>query len=149
MRNPERRSPVGESDTFETCSEYGLYLKALDWCIENFRPVGGVIPVRWTIPDAIVTSWNERRTANRLVANGIWGHDDYENCYLFLYCYKTNTPAAILVRRRQAAKRTQKWRQSKAPDSTVQTVDVTRHVTRHIDNLQRPSGGRHVQSKSS
>ena len=44
----ERHSPIGESDDFATCSEYGLYLKALDWCL---REAGQYLPSSWLTPN--------------------------------------------------------------------------------------------------
>jgi hypothetical protein len=87
----EITQPLGEPDRFATCSEYGLYMKALDWCM---RQVHGrhAMPSEWFIPDSVVAGWNERRTANRLAVNGIWEHDEYRHGYRFVHVYRRNDP---------------------------------------------------------
>ena len=116
----ERHSPIGESDTFATCSEYGLYLKALDWCM---REAGRYLPSSWFIPDSVIAGWNERRTANRLVANGIWEHDDYEHGYRFGYVYRRNAPEHLRDSRKKERERKSRQR-SDTPCPAGTNTDV-------------------------
>jgi hypothetical protein len=140
--------PVGESDTFATCSEYGLYLKALDWCVRN---AGRNLPSEWVIPDSVIAGWNERRTANRLAANGIWEHDDYEHVYRFRYISKQNTPARLRDSRKK--QREKKARQRRSDTDVADVPPGTNPMSPRItpgDNdlpgVSRKEG--HVQKKT-
>ena len=125
------KRPLGESDYFETYTQYGLYLKALDWCI---REAGRYLPASWSIPDQVIRAWGARRTANELVATGVWEHDDYERVYRFIYIDEECAPQAIRdTRKKDREKKSRQRRQTtilpgQAPVTGVTEVNVPRGV---------------------
>ncbi|OBK53141.1 hypothetical protein [Mycobacterium kubicae] len=91
----ELHIPVGESDQFNTCAEYGLYIKALDWCMSQARYSRDPLPVQWLVPDSVINGWNQRRAAKQLVDSGKWEHDDDRRGYVFVYVYRRNAPEQL------------------------------------------------------
>jgi len=91
----ELNIPLGESGQFASSAEYGLYIKALDWCMSQARNNRDELPTEWFVPDSVINAWNERRSAKRLVAHGKWRHDDYRGGYVFVYLYRRNEPGRI------------------------------------------------------
>ena len=137
--------PIGESDIFPTCSEYGLYLKALDWCV---REAGRYLPAEWSIPDSVIAYWNERRTANRLAAAGIWEHDDDQRGYRFLYIAKQNTPTRLRDTRKKERERKAQQRQAGAvvPGGQTECPRGESQWDNESPGVSRKEG--HVQPKS-
>jgi hypothetical protein len=122
-------SPVGESNKFATNAEYGLYLRALDWSMQQVLGKHDPPPAQWVVPDSVIAGWNARRTANQLVADGIWEHDDYGGGYVFVYLHRRNDPRVIQKERSRDRKR----RAAKLSRRSVQNPPETRPELRVIE----------------
>ena len=86
---------------------------------------GATCPASGSSPDSVIAYWNERRTAKRLVANGIWEHDDFLRGYRFLYVAKQSTPARLRDSRKRSGKgRPGSGAQSQCPSRTTTNVPV-------------------------
>jgi hypothetical protein len=137
--------PVGESDLFDTYAEYGLYLKALDWCV---RESGRYVPAEWVIPDSVIAAWGARRTANRLVASGIWSHDDYAGRFHFAYIAKQNDPGQLRDTRKKARERKARQRRLEADVPLGQAPMSRGESHRDIDSPSVSRKGEHVRPKN-
>jgi hypothetical protein len=141
----ERHSPVGESGYFASSAEYGLYLKALDWCL---REAGRYLPAEWVIPEWVITGWGQRRTANQLAATGIWEHDPYEHVYRFRYVYRRNTPESLRQTRTKGREKKARQRVARANVPRGQMAMSPGDSPEDNRCVGEPEEGRHVQKKT-
>jgi hypothetical protein len=122
----KRRSlprPVREYDLFPSGESYILYLKMLDWCVEDSARSPYPLIV-WSIPVAVVNDWNMGRAAKTLIDDKKIRKDAFRKTYKLLYETPGCSPDAIIAGRkyRRDQKAAQRQKAPKAlPDSPLES----------------------------
>jgi hypothetical protein len=134
-----------EYEMFRTGESYLLYLRALDWCIEESERTLGQ-PAEWVIPVAVVNGWNQRRAAKALVDANIWRRSG--SGFHFEYVADPVSPPRVATNRKRSRERQARKRDSKrhpAPQASSEELACPRGVSQGgqgFETLPCPRGDR-------